>query len=108
MCSRDDSKYFDIQTRTLWRWRNHCFITEDEAPQKADADLALMVFPEESEPKYCLLPQSAWGEGHPKYLVHYDYLGLSSRPEYGVRMSDKVMQELLQHYGMDSVAASLK
>jgi len=106
--SRDGTKFFDIQVRTLRRWGNYFFITEDEFPRRANAYLALVVLPEESEPKYCLLPQSAWGEGHPKYLVHYDYLGLSSRPEYGVRMSDKVMQELLQHYGMDSVAASLK
>ena len=106
--SRDGSKYFDIRVRTLRRWRNYFFITEDEFPQKADACLALVVLPEGSEPRHCLLPQSAWGEGHPEYLDHYDYVGRSSRPEYGIRMSEKVMQELLRDYGMDSVAASLR
>ena len=106
--SRDGGRLFDIQVRTLRRWTSYFFITEDEFPHGANAYLALVVLPEESEPKYCLLPQSAWSEGHPKYLVHYDYVGRTSRPEYGIRMSGKVMQELLQHYGMDSVAASLK
>lgn len=106
--SRDGTKFFDIQVRTLRHWGNYFFITEDEFPQKADAYLALVVLPEESEPEYCLLPQSAWGEGHPKYLVHYDYAERKSRPEYGIRMSEKVMQELLRNHRMDSVVASLR
>lgn len=106
--SRDGSRYFDIQVRTLRRWGNYFFITENEFPQKDGAYLALVVLLEESEPRYCLLPQSAWGEGHPKYLARYDYLGRKSRPEYGIRMSEKVMQELLRNYRMDSVAASLR
>jgi len=61
--SRDGRKYFDIQVRTLRRWSNYLFITDDEFPQKANAYLVLVLLPEESEPKYCLLPQSAWGEG---------------------------------------------
>ena len=108
VCSSDRSKYFDIQVRTLRHWRNYFFITEDEFPQKADAFLVLVVLQEESEPKYCLLPQSAWGEGHPDYLVHYDYIGRKSRPEYGIRMSERVMDEILRNYGIDSVAASLR
>jgi len=48
------------------------------------------------------------GRRHPKYLVHYDYIGRKSRPEYGIRMSENVMQELLRNYWMDSVAASLR
>lgn len=106
--SRDRGKYFDIQVRTLRRWGNYFFITEDEFPQKDGAYLALVVLPEDSEPEYCLLAQSAWGEGHPKYLVHYHYVGRKSRPEYGIRMTENVMQELLRNYRMDSVAASLR
>ena len=105
--SRDGGKYFDIQVRTLRRWRTYFFITEDEFPQKADSYLALVVLPEESGPRYCLLPQSAWGEGRPKYLVHYNYIGRKSRPEYGIRMSDNVMEEILRDYQMDSVVTLL-
>lgn len=106
--SRDGRKCFDIQVRTLRRWGNYFFIPEDEFPQKDNAYLVLVVLPEESEPKYCLLPQSAWDEGHPKYLVHYHYVGRKSKPEYGVRMSENIMEELLRDYRMDSVAALLR
>ena len=106
--SNDGLTYADVQVRTLRRWSTYFFITEYEFPQKDNAYLALVVLPEGSSPKYCLLPRSAWGNGHPKYLIHYDHIGHKSSREYGIRMSENVMKELLRDYRMDSVAASLR
>jgi hypothetical protein len=40
--------------------------------------------------------------------VHYDYIGRKSKPGYGIRMSERVMEPIIQDYSMDSMAALLK
>jgi hypothetical protein len=106
--SRDGKRYADIQVKTLRRWSNYFFITDDKFPPKDNIYLALVLFPEGLAPKYCLLPRAAWGEGHPKYLVHHDYFGLKSRPECGINMRAGVMEAIVRDYSMDAVAALLK
>ena len=106
--SNDGLTYADVQVRTLRRWSTYFFITDDEFPPKDDIYLALVVLPEGSSPKYCLLPRSAWGEGQPNYLVHRDCIGCKSRPECGIRMSGRVMEAIVQDYPMESVAALLR
>ena len=70
--------------------------------------VALVFLFEGAQPRCCLSPRFAWGEGHPEYLVHYDYISRKSKPGYGIRMSERVMEAIIQDYSMDSMAALLK
>lgn len=106
--SRDGTRYADIQVKTVRSLSTYIFMTDDKFPQKDNLYLALVVLLEGSAPRCCLLPRSAWGDGHPKYLVHHDYVGLKSKPECGINLTAKVVETLVRDYSMDTMAALLK
>lgn len=106
--SRDGTRYADIQVKTVRSLSTYVFMTDDKFPQKDNLCLALVVLLEGSAPQCCLLPRSAWGEGHPKYLVHHDYVGLKSKPECGINLTTKVIEAVMTNYSPDVMAASLK
>jgi len=106
--SRDGARYADIQVKTIRGLSSYVFMPDDKFPPKDNLYLVLVLLSEGSPPKCCLLPRSAWGEGHPDYLVHHDYIGRKSKPECGVNISARAVEELIRDYSMDSMAALLR
>jgi hypothetical protein len=106
--SRDGMKYADIQVKTIRGLSSYVFMPDDKFPPKDNLYLALVLLPEGSPPKCCLVPRSAWGEGHPDYLVHHDYIGLKSKPECGINISARAVEAIVRDYSMDTMAALLK
>jgi hypothetical protein len=105
---RDGSRYADIQVKTIRSLSSYIFMTDDNFPPKDNVYLALVVLLEGSPPRCCLIPRSAWGQDHPDYLVHHDYIGLKSKPECGINLNKRVVETIMRDYSVDSLAVSLK
>jgi len=106
--SRDGKKYSDIQVKTVRGLSSYVFMSDDKFPLNDNFYVALVFLFEGAQPRCCLIPRFAWGEGHPEYLAHYDYIGRKSRPEYGINSSKRAVAALIQDYSMEAVAAALK
>lgn len=106
--SRDGTKYSDIQVKTVRGISSYVFMTDDKFPLSDNFYLALVLLFEGSLPRCCLVPRSAWEQGHPEYLVHRDYIDRKSKPEYGINFSKRAIAALIQDYSMETVAATLK
>lgn len=106
--SRDGKKYSDIQVKTVRGLSSYVFMSDDKFPLNDNFYVALVLLLDGSLPQCCLLPRSAWEQGHPEYLVHHDYIDRKSKPEYGINFSKHAVEALIRDYSMEAVAAFLK
>jgi len=100
--------FLEIQVKSLrWGQSNYVFMHKD----KWDIDdpnlyLALLIFRDSQMPEAYLIPATTW-QVPSGLFTDKDYVGLKSKPEYGLNLSLKNMP-LLQPYQIESVVAGIK
>lgn len=97
-------RYAEVQVKSV-RGSRYVFMRKDAFPLDESRYLALAVFPEGRWPDIYLIPATVWGTPD-KVFVSRDYVGLKSRPEYGLNLSVRAL-ELLEPYRLERQVARL-
>lgn len=93
--------FLEIQVKSV-RKTNYVFIQKEKWNiESSNIYLALLIFEDSKLPESYLIPATAWKKPN-ELLCDKDYVGLKSKPEYGLNISKKNMK-LLQAYKMEDV-----
>jgi hypothetical protein len=87
------------------RGQNYIFFDKRVFEPRPNLLAALVIYRDGQAPAMYLIPSEAWQSPN-ALLVDRDYIGLKSKPEYGVNLSRR-NQQLLDQYGFDKVARTL-
>ena len=88
--------FYEIQVKAV-RDLNAIFMTKDKWDINSERlYLALLLFTDEMLPEVYLIPAKAWRQEN-GLLYEKDYVGMKSKPEYGLRLSKKNLP-LLEKY----------
>lgn len=95
----DRGPFFEIQVKSL-RDSKCMFVQKDKFPIEENVYLALGILKQGLPPELYLIPSLAWQackERKSNTFVDRDYEGLKSKPEWGMNVSRKNMDELAQY-----------
>lgn len=101
---QEPDRYWDVQVKSS-RNLNYVFLRKDKARIRPNLLLALVLFEDDKQPDLYLIPVSRWSTPDGLF-VDRNYEGLSSKPEYGLNLSNKSLPSL-QPFRFDTVAATL-
>ena len=91
-----DGAFYEIQVKAV-RDLNAIFMTKDKWDINSERlNLALLLFTDGMLPEVYLIPARAWLKDD-GLLYEKDYVGMKSKPEYGLRLSKKNLP-LLEKY----------
>lgn len=100
-----NGRFVEIQVKSV-RQTNYVFMQKEKWNiDSPDTYLALLLFEDGRLPEFYLIPAAAW-ESCNGLLCDKDYIGLKSKPEYGVNLSRK-NRPLLQQYKFEDVVISV-
>jgi hypothetical protein len=107
---RGDDPFIEIQVKSLrvksLREPNYVFMHKTKFALGPNRFLALVLLKDGEPPEFFLIPSLAWQEGG-RTFVSRDYDGLKSRPEWGLRVSQKSKLVLDKSYRFESTLAHL-
>ena len=100
-----NGRFLEIQVKSV-RQTNYVFMQKEKwNTDSPDSYLALLLFEDGRLPEFYLIPATAWKSCN-DLLCDKDYIGLKSKPEYGVNLSKKNIS-LLQQYKFEDVVMSM-
>jgi len=99
--------FLEIQVKSIrYGKTNYVFMTKDKWDvNNPNLFLSLLIFQEKKMPGLYLIPAEAWKEPN-ALLCDKDYVGLRSKPEYGLNISRKNIV-LLEKWQFDDMVVSL-
>ena len=102
-------RYYDVQVKSV-RGLNYIFFpkdkfADDKSALRDNLLAAVVVFGDGQPPDLYLIPSTAWRQTD-GLLVERDYVGLKSKPEWGLNLSPRNIP-LLERYRFDKVASTL-
>ena len=89
------NKYLSIQVKSI-RKLGYVYLLKDKFDLAQDLFLALTTLCEKQDPILYLIPSIAWKKPNALF-VSRDYIGLESKPEWGLNLSQKNMHYLEQY-----------
>ena len=101
---KNDDIYYDVQVKSV-RGFNYIFISKDKFNLRRNLLAAIVIFLEIDSPKIYLIPSIKWYNAN-KLLVSRDYEGRKSKPEWGLNISKRNFN-LLMEFEFDKVAETL-
>jgi hypothetical protein len=101
---RGQSPFYEIQVKSV-RTSNYVFMQKSKFPLHSNRLLALVLLKEDQPPDLYLIRATDWLSPN-ALLVDRDYVGLKSKPEWGVQIS-RASKTLLTHYQFDTAVARL-
>lgn len=100
----EDRPFIEVQVKSL-RANGYIFARKEHFPLRQNVFMAVVLFTECKAPSLFLVQALAWDNPTPLF-VSRDYSGLKSKPEWGLNVSIKNMDELKQ-YELELVVNSL-
>lgn len=95
--------FLEIQIKSICK-TNYVFIQKKKWNiESPNTYLALLIFEDGKFPESYLIPATAWKTPNGLFCDK-DYVGLKSKPEYGLRLSKK-NQQLLQKYKIEDMCS---
>ena len=102
---RESGPFMEIQVKSL-RSLGYVFMQKTKFPIREETYLALCLFTEGQEPKLFLIPSLVWKMPNAVFVDrNYDGEGMKSKPEWGVNVSQKNMEEL-SRYNFESAIST--
>lgn len=94
----NDSRYIDIQVKTIREKTGYVYVDKDtkswKEPLSENLYLALVILKNGSSPKMFLIPATEWNNPN-ELLKNNNYLGSTkSKPDWGINISKKNMEKL--------------
>jgi hypothetical protein len=94
---REIGPFIEIQVKSL-RAMGYVFMQKTKFPLRQSTYLALCLFTEGHDPKLFLIPSTVWLAPNTIFVDrNYDTEGMTSKPEWGVNVSQKNMPELSRY-----------
>lgn len=94
-----DGQYYEIQVKSIRKTPegSYVFIPKDKMKLASHRLVCLLLFEEGKMPEFYVIPSLAWSTPGP-LLVSRDYgkAGQTSKPEWGINLSQKNMPQLAQ------------
>ncbi len=90
-----ENEYLPTQVKSI-RKLGYVYLRKDKFDLSEDLFLALTILNEKQEPILYLIPSTAWEKPNALF-VSRDYIGLESKPEWGLNLSQKNMHYLEQY-----------
>lgn len=101
---KNSKKYYDIQVKSI-RNLNYIFFPKKSFVLRDNLLAAIVVFIEKNDPYIFLIPSKEWTDPN-SLLVSHDYVGKQSKPEWGINISQKNW-DLLMEYQFHKVISIL-
>lgn len=101
---RGQSAFYEIQVKSV-RTANYVFMQKTKFPLHSNRLLALVLLREDQSPVLYLIPAIDWLTPN-ALLVDRDYVGLKSKPEWGLQLT-KISKPLLTQYQFDTAISQL-
>jgi hypothetical protein len=100
-----DGQYLELQVKSV-RQNNYTFMRKDKWNiDDKNAYLILLLFTDDRMPDVYMIPATSW-KSPDLLLCDKDYIGLKSKPEYGVNISKKNMP-LLERFNIEKSIKSV-
>ena len=96
--------FYEVQVKSV-RGSNYVFMHKTKFPLRPDRLLALVLLEKDQPPDLYLVPATAWLFPN-ALLVGRDYVGLKSKPEWGIQLSGRT-RPLLAPYRFDNAVLPL-
>lgn len=103
---KDRIKYFDIQVKSI-RKSTYVFMRKKVFEPRDNLYLALVIFEENQEPTFFLIPSLEWKSRRHSFLVGRDYQNKKSEPEWGIVITRSSSTTLRASFLFDKQIESL-
>jgi hypothetical protein len=96
--------FYEVQVKSVRRL-SYVFMQKSKFPLTEERLLALVLLKEDAPPDLYLIPATVWNSPD-SLFVGRDYVGLKSRPEWGVQLSPSRLK-MLDEFRFEKVVAAL-
>ena len=104
VAKKGNGPFYEIQVKSV-RNLNYIFFPKDKFELRDNLYAAVIVFIQMEMPQIYLIPSLTW-QNPDQLLVSRDYIGLKSKPEWGLNLSVKNI-DMLKKYLFDNVISDL-
>lgn len=103
------SKFFEIQVKSINKDKNkYPFMLKKVFRPRKNLYLALLVFVNNTEPIFALIPSLDWKLHKHDFLTDRDYPRGKSEPEFGVNISNASLKIIQSEYAFEDKCKELK
>ena len=95
VCRHESGPFIEVQVKSI-RGLNYVFMRKCHFQLRKTLYLSLVIFPQDKEPSFYLIPSLVWEKPNALF-VSRDYVGKKSKPEWGLNISQKNLQELRKY-----------
>jgi len=106
---KNENEYFGLQNKSIRFPRTkYVFMQKTKFQPRKSLLLSLVIFEQDKEPTFILIPSLNWiKKSHPA-LKERDYIDKKSKPEWGLDVTKSNIEELKQMYNFDKQIALMK
>ncbi len=98
--------YYEIQVKSV-RNDNYVFIQKDKIVLDDVHLVCLIRFVDDELPNCYVFPATVWEHPDGSLFTSKDYIGLKSKPEYGINIKKKGNKVLLEKYNVDDTLLNI-
>ena len=94
------NNYFDIQIKSI-RNKSYVYMQKRFFEPSQNLLLALVIFVNNKDPLFLLIPSLDWKTKKYPFLVDRDFIGKKSQPEFGINISRESLEVLKKEYSFE-------